>query len=151
MLRCIIVIAHADHVIHPKERDYFETVFSDIGRVYALTGEQKKALAEDFATPRQLEDLFARITDHEHRALVHYFAEMMAWSDSDVQPDEIRTLEKLNTSMADDAVALRAIKAIQRDIAEKLKQRNQAYLRRGTQLTAALQAVMKRLGVRITG
>jgi uncharacterized membrane protein YebE (DUF533 family) len=96
MWRCIIVIAHADGMIHDKERAYFANIFSNMDRVYGLSEEQKQAFADDLVNEKKISDLIRHINDPEIRGQLIYFGGLLARIDGDMHPSEEAILKKLH-------------------------------------------------------
>lgn len=146
MLRCIIVVVHADGVVHPKERECFNKILTAIDRTYALTDQHRRTLAEDFDAPQRLDDLLPHITDPEFRGLLLFFGEIMAWSDGSLPPAEIGILEELNTTLTTGAGTVNAMAAIRQAIAKQQQRRNSDQQPR-SHISYALEALLHRMGV----
>lgn len=148
MWRCIIMVAHADGVIHEKESEFFEKIFASMAKVYALTGEHHQTWEEDLATVQSIEPLLAKIVDPEYKSMLLYFSQVVAWVDGNLSPDESSLLKKLHNSLMPNGPTEKIMADIRADIAnrvmtrketEKTLQRNPLYY--------ALDALLIRLGV----
>lgn len=150
MWRCIIVMAHADGVIHEKEREFFEKVFANMGRVYALTPEHLKIFDGDLKKAQDIDTLMPRITDPECRSLLLYFSQVVAWIDGNLSPDESGLLKKLHTAFGKAPETGEMMAKIRQDIADQMFKRKadlkQKHLERNP-LFYALDALLLRLGI----
>lgn len=96
MWRCLVALAHADGKLQKEELDYFEKVFDNLPRYYALTQAQRDAFANDLYTPQDIDALFSHINDPEARAVLIGFAEDLALIDGNLHPNEKDILQKLH-------------------------------------------------------
>lgn len=150
MWRCIIVMAHADGVIHEKEREFFEKVFVNMARVYALTPEHLKAFTGDLEKAQNIDTLMSHIKDPECRSLLLYFSQVVAWIDGHLSPDESDLLKKLHAAFGKAPETGEMMAKIRQDIADQMFKRKtdleQRHLERNP-LFYALDALLLRLGI----
>jgi tellurite resistance protein len=150
MWRCIIMVAHADGVIHEKESEFFEKVFVSMAKVYALTEAHHQTWQEDLATVQSIEALLARVTDPECKSMLLYFSQVVAWIDGNLSPDEAALLKKLHNSIMPNEPTEKIMADIRADIAARVVARKdtEKSLQRNP-LFFALDALLARLGVEL--
>lgn len=106
MFRCIIAMAHADHVVTEEERAYV------MGFVKKLpfTAEQKSSLLADLEEKQDVATLLSHINDPKFRGQLVYFARLMAYKDGNLHPSEEELLQyfKIATSANLDMESIRA-------------------------------------------
>ncbi len=96
MWRCIVAIAHADGVVHEKEREYLARVFQGMERVYDMKDEHRQAFADDLIHPKNIADLLRYINDPACRAQLIYFGGLLARADGVLDVREDAILKKLH-------------------------------------------------------
>ncbi|PCJ99397.1 MAG: hypothetical protein COA45_04990 [Zetaproteobacteria bacterium] len=106
MLRCLIVMAHADGNICEDERAYMSALMNRL----PLTKEQRDTLESDFDNQEDIGNLFRHINDPRYRGQVVYFARLMAHKDGIMHPSEQDLLDRLH-SAATDGLDINAIRA----------------------------------------
>lgn len=147
MWRCIIVMAHADGVIHKSEREFFEKVFANMARAYTLTKDQADTFARDLESPQDIDQLLPNVADTEFRSLLLYFSQIVAWIDGDLSPHEANLLKKLHSSRGDGSEQIMA--DIRQQMASQVVRRREdgekQILRHP--LYYALDALLDRLGI----
>lgn len=150
MWRCIIMVAHADGVIHEKESEFFEKVFASMAKVYALTEAHHQTWKEDLATAQSIDALLARVTDAECKSMLLYFSQVVAWIDGNLSTDESELLKKLHNSIMPNGPTERIMADIRADIAARVVSRKdtEKTLQRNP-LFFALDALLARLGVEL--
>ena len=150
MWRCIIVVAHADGVIHEKESEFFEKVFVSMAKVYALTDAHHNTWEEDLKTTQAIEPLLAKVADPECKSMLLYFSQVVAWIDGNLSPDEAALLKKLHNSIMPNEPTEKIMADIRADIAARVVSRKdtEKSLQRNP-LFFALDALLARLGVEI--
>lgn len=150
MWRAIIVMAHADGVIHPKEKEFFDKVFANMARAYALTPQQAQTLDDDLKTAQNIDALLPQITDPEFRSLLLYFSQVVAWIDGNLSPDESELLRKLHAAFGKAQDTGEVMAKIRQDIADQMFRRKtdlQAKSLERNPLFYALDALLLRLGI----
>lgn len=148
MWRCIIVMAHADGVVHQREQDFFDKAFANMGQKYALTEDHLKIFAGDLKAPRDIDPLLARVVDAEARSLLLYFSQAVAWIDGNLSPHEAALLKKLQTSCGSGAAHVQA--EIRQEIADQMFRRKADMEERNIErnpLFYAMDALLGRLGI----
>jgi hypothetical protein len=148
MWRCIIVMAHADAVIHQREQDFFDKVFVNMARSYALTDAHRAAFAGDLKSPQEIDPLLARVTDPEARSLLLYFSQAVAWIDGNLSPQEAALLRKLQAVCGTGAAHVQA--EIRQEIADQMFRRKADIEERNIErnpLFYAMDALLARLGI----
>ena len=93
MLRCLIVMAHADGVVCDEERAYIAALSNRL----PLTEEQHNTLEEDFEKEQGLGELLSHINEPQYRSQVVYFARIMAYKDGVLHPSEDELLKKIHS------------------------------------------------------
>jgi tellurite resistance protein len=152
MWRCIIMMAHADGVIHEKEQEFFDKVFASMGRTYALSPQHLETFSSDLKKAQDIEALIEGISDPEYRSLLLYFAQIVAWIDGNLSPDESELLKKLHAKLGRAPKAGEMMAQIRQDIADQMQRRKEdveiKHLERNP-LFYALDALLLRLGIEI--
>lgn len=148
MWRCIIVVAHADGVIHEKEQEFFDKVFINMSRVYDLTEDHHRMWIEDLKTTQDIDLLLPKVADPEYKSMLLYFSQVVAWIDGDLSGGESALLKKLHNTIMPNAPTEKIMAEIRADIATKVLQRKdtEKTLQRNP-LFFALDALLIRLGV----
>jgi len=91
MLRCMVAMAHADNVLHEKEREYIIQLAGNL----PLNEDQLQILLEDLYVPQSLEVLLPHITELKFIGQLTYFARLMAYKDGNFSLSEKEFLNKL--------------------------------------------------------
>jgi len=148
MWRCIIMVAHADGVIHEKESEFFEKIFASMAKVYALTEAHHLTWQQDLETAQNIDALLPKVTDPEFKSMLLYFSQVVAWVDGNLSPDESALLKKLHNSLMPNAPTEKIMAEIRADIANKVMTRKETEktLQRNP-LFFALDALLIRMGV----
>jgi tellurite resistance protein len=150
MWRCIIVMAHADGVVHEKEKEFFDKVFENMKRAYALTPAQLAIFDNDLKNAQDIDTLLPQVTDPEYRSLLLYFSQVVAWIDGNLSPDESNLLRKLHAAFGKQAETGEVMQRIRADIADQMFKRKadlQAKQLERNPLFYALDALLMRLGI----
>jgi uncharacterized tellurite resistance protein B-like protein len=150
MWRAIIVMAHADGVIHEKEQEFFDKVFANMARAYELTPAHLETFANDLKTAQPIENLLPKVTDPELRSLLLYFSQVVAWIDGHLSPDESELLKKLHNAFGKGPEMNEVMARIRQEMADQMfKRRNdlQAQKVDRNPLFYALDALLIRLGI----
>lgn len=148
MWRCVILVAHADGVIHDKERELFDKVFASLARTYALTPEHMATFQQDFAQKQDIDVLLPRVTDPEAKALLLFFAQVVASIDGVLAYNEATLVGQLHARIGNSPDAKDRVAEIRADIADQMKNRraDQGTVDRNP-IYYALDALLLRLGV----
>ena len=150
MWRCIIVMAHADGVVHEKEQEFFDKVFTNMARAYALTPEQQATFVSDLKTAQNIDELLPHVKDPEFRSLLLYFSQVVAWIDGNLSPDESELLRKLHAAFGKGTDTNEVMQKIRADIADQMFKRKsdlQSKQLERNPLFYALDALLMRLGI----
>lgn len=150
MWRCIIVMAHADGVVHEKEREFFDKVFANMARAYALTPAQQEVFASDLKVAQNIDELLPHVKDPEFRGLLLYFSQVVAWIDGNLSPDESELLRKLHGAFGKAPETGELMQKIRADIADQMFKRKadlQSKQLERNPLFYALDALLMRLGI----
>jgi hypothetical protein len=148
MWRGVIIMAHADGIIHEKEREFFESLFEKMAETYALTPGHLQVFAADLETAQDVETVLPHITDLEHRSLLLFFCQAVAWIDGNLNPDEAELLTRLHRAFGQGAgqvmadIRLGIVDQMSRrkfDLEERHIQRNPLFY--------AIDALLGRLGI----
>ena len=95
MLRCVITVAHADHVVKEAERSFLRTLVAHVERSFILTRAQLKQLEEDLRVPQNIERLLGFVTERGDREQLVLFAGLLAQADGEMHPNEEAILRKI--------------------------------------------------------
>lgn len=151
MWRCVIVIAHADGMVHADELAYLRRIFANMDRAHGLTDEQKSLLEDDLIHPKRIHDLLPQINDPYYRSQLIYFGGLLAWSDGHLHPNEEAILKKLRA----DQLASLDMQQIRRDVHDAvasemfLHDEQMSKLRPQSGLARLLDAVLLHFGIDI--
>ncbi len=88
MLRCVITVAHADHVVKESERAFLRTLVAHVERGLLLTPQHMARLEEDLRVPQDIDGLLPGVTDRSDREQLVLFAGLLAQADGEMHPDE---------------------------------------------------------------
>lgn len=103
MWRTLFAIVHADNVVTDAEVRFMAKVLEDID----FSPEQEAVLKDDINTPKNVEEMFAGITDRDDRAAFFNFARELVWVDGDFAAEEqdmmirLKKLHYWNTNVDD--------------------------------------------------
>lgn len=151
MWRCVVAVAHADGILHEKEKTHFEKLFGVLGSAFNMTPAQITQLAQDLTQPQDIAALLPAVTDAEQRCLLVNFAHVVAHVDGELHPEEEKLLVLLNKSVPETAETGRIRDEIRRDIVRQMAQHAGDSLTeegaRSCTLTYALNALLHRLGI----
>ena len=145
MLSAIIVIIHADGVVHEKELEFFNRIVDGIGSAYDLMPAHRKMLEAELASPKTLDAVLPHITDPEYKSLLFYFGQILAWSDGGLPAAETALLNKIHAELTGFDTA-ETMAQIRQDMAEEL-QRRKAQPATMNPLLYALNSLLKHMGI----
>lgn len=91
MWRAVVALIHADGVIHPKELDFLNHYFLEIG----FNQDQVKILKSDIFEPQDPTEKYLEIDDIEDRGQFFMFARLLIWCDSDLDEQEEKIFNHL--------------------------------------------------------
>ncbi len=97
MWRAVFAYAHLDHKVDDEEIAFMARALE----ILPLNSEQKEQLERDIHVPRNIENLFEKITDQNDRADFFHYARMISWCDGDYSKQEQEITEKLRAIHAD--------------------------------------------------
>lgn len=97
MFRCVIAMAHADHIVTKEEHDY---VMGFIKRL-PFTAEQKSILLSDLEEKQDAAGLLSHINDPKYRGQLVYFARLLAYKDGNLHPKEEELLKYFQAAISD--------------------------------------------------
>lgn len=97
MFRCVIAMAHADHIITDEEQAYV------MGFVQKLpfTEEQKSTLLADLKEKQDMRALLSHINDPKYRGQLVYFARLLAYKDGNLHPEEDELLQYFKAAITE--------------------------------------------------
>ncbi|HYD17421.1 MAG TPA: TerB family tellurite resistance protein [Patescibacteria group bacterium] len=95
MWRGIILMAHADGVVHDKERVFFDRIFAKILHSYDATPEQMQMLARDMHETQDIDEVMRHVTEPLHKSLLVYFGQVVASLDGVLAYDEAALIGRL--------------------------------------------------------
>ena len=101
--RTVFALAHADHVVSDEEVRYLSEILEDV----PFSPAQQDMLSADITTARDIEAMFAGITDMRDQALFFKFAGRLVHIDGDYSPEEqavMLKLKRLHVQVADVAI-----------------------------------------------
>lgn len=91
MWRTLFAIAHADNVLAPGEIEYMARILEEV----RFTPEQTATLKDDITTPKDIEEMFAGVTDVQDRIQFFDLARNLVWADGDFGAEEQSAIIKL--------------------------------------------------------
>lgn len=91
MWRTLFAIAHADNILADGEIEYMARVLEEI----SFTPQQTAILKDDITAPKDIEQMFAGITDVQDRILFFDLARELVWADGDFGQEEQSAIIKL--------------------------------------------------------
>lgn len=149
MWRSIILMAHADGVVHDKERQLFDRIFAKITKAYDATPEQMQLLARDLSEQQDFDEITRHVTEPEHKAVLVYFAQVVASIDGILAYDEASMIGRLQGAFGLKPDTEEMMRKIRAEISEQMQKRKQevetATPREPIQY--ALDALLFRLGM----
>ncbi len=95
MWRGIVAMAHADGIVTPQEISFIH----DYAKEIPFNEEELEIFMQDFQTPQDAYEMFARMTDPQDRKDFFILARALSWCDGDYAAQEkhiIHCLEKLD-------------------------------------------------------
>lgn len=100
MLRCVITVAHADHVVKESERAFLRTLVAHVERGLVLAPPHLARLEEDLRVPQDIDTLLPLVTDRSDREQLVLFAGLLAQADGEMHPNEEAILRKIKAHEA---------------------------------------------------
>jgi len=97
MFRCVIAMAHADHIITEEEQDY---VMGFIEKL-PFTPEQKLTLFADLEDKQDVATLLSHINEPKYRGQIVYFSRLLAYKDGNLHPKEEELLQYFYAAISD--------------------------------------------------
>ncbi|MCB1680578.1 MAG: TerB family tellurite resistance protein [Rhodospirillales bacterium] len=91
MWRTLFAIAHADNILADGEIQYMAKVLEEV----RFTFEQTETLKDDIKHPKDIEEMFAGISDVQDRILFFDLARELVWADGDFGEEEQSAIIKL--------------------------------------------------------
>jgi len=149
MWRSIISVAHADGVLHAKERELFDKVFVHLEQAYDIPPARRGTFEKDLAGNEDINTFLPHITDPECKALLLFFAQVVASIDGVLAYDEATLVGKLHATLADSPDTRDRVTEIRKAIADQMTQRraDKATKPDRNPIYYALDALLLRLGV----
>ena len=152
MWRCLVAIVWADGDFGEEETSYFEKVFDNLLRYFALTQEQRDVLADDLMKAKKIDDLFPYINDPEVRGMLLDFAHELAVIDGALAPSEDDILKRLSLWAGASYDKTELLEEIRQFIAQKRRDQAEekdelrAEIHNMSPLYAAVDRLMLKLG-----
>ena len=84
MWRSIVALIYADGEISVEEEEFVRTKIRRLN----FNKEQEDLLKEDITNPKDVNELYQKITDPKDRGQFIYFARLLFWSDGDFDKQE---------------------------------------------------------------
>ncbi len=91
MWRTIFAMAHVDGVVSAEEIRFMAEVLEDI----EFSEEQKNTLRDDIHIPKDIIEMFGKITDPKYKLKFFEFARDLVWVDGDYGQDEQKIMLEL--------------------------------------------------------
>lgn len=91
MWRTLFAIAHADNVLAPGEIEYMAKVLEEV----KFSPEQTETLKDDITNPKDIDLMFAGVTDVQDRIQFFDLARNLVWADGDFGQEEQSAMIKL--------------------------------------------------------
>ena len=116
MWRAVFAMAYADDVLVYKEKQMLREILTK----RPFTHEQREILKGDLASPKNIEDMFDKITVEKDRIDFFGLARALAWCDGDYDDQERAILDKLQKQAGLSAVVTGLEKSKNKKTAQKL-------------------------------
>lgn len=91
MWRTLFAMSHADDVVTEEEIRFMTEALEDI----PFSVEQQEILKDDIATPKDIVEMFGKISDAKDQAEFFNFARELVWIDGDYGEEEQEIMLKL--------------------------------------------------------
>jgi uncharacterized membrane protein YebE (DUF533 family) len=149
MWRCVICMAHADGIVHEKERELFDRIFANMGQVYDVSLAHAETFRRDIAAPQDIEKLLPFIADPECQSLLIFFSQVVACIDGRLDFQEAELIGQLYGAFGGKEDTAANIGAIRDDIAARMKLYEESGHERPERPATyyALDALLLRLGI----
>lgn len=149
MWRGVILMAHADGVVHDKEKVFFDKIFIRIASHYAATPEQLQMLARDMLEPQDVEEVIRHVTEPLHKSLLVYFGQVVASLDGVLAYDEAALIGRLQGAFGAKPDTEEVMTSIRAEISAHMQKRKaDAEIGKVREpLAYALDALLGRLGM----
>lgn len=153
MWRAVIAVAHADGVVHDKEKELFDKVIHSVARSYALTDEHLGTFTRDLQEAQDIYTLIPHISDPECKALLLFFSQIVASIDGSLAYDEATLVGRLHGKLGSMPDTRERVSEIRANIADRMKQRRAdlAANKERDPIYYAVDALLMRLGVETVG
>ncbi len=91
MWRTLFAVAHADRVLTDEEIRFMVETLEDI----PFSGQQRTVLEDDIRTPKDVMEMFVRVTDQKDQAEFFDLARELVWIDGDYGSEEQEAMLRL--------------------------------------------------------
>lgn len=91
MWRTLFAIAHADNILADGEIEYMARVLEEV----SFTPQQTATLKDDITSPKNIDEMFAGISDVQDRLQFFELARELVWADGDFGEAEQSAIIKL--------------------------------------------------------
>ncbi len=91
MWRTLFAIAHADNILADGEIEYMAKVLEEVN----FTPQQTEALKDDITNPKNIDEMFAGVSDVQDRIMFFDLARELVWADGDFGEAEQSAIIKL--------------------------------------------------------
>lgn len=91
MWRTLFAISHADNVVTDEEVRFMTDAMEDV----PFTEEQKDILQDDISNPKDIVEMFEKISNNRDQAEFFKFARALVWVDGDYGEEEQEIMLKL--------------------------------------------------------
>jgi len=99
MWRAVIIMAHADNIVQPEEREYLERIIGNIFARGSISKEHLQVLLSDINHSQNISDIIPQIKERKYIGRIVYFARLLAWKDNVLDPSEEYLLKKIEASV----------------------------------------------------
>ena len=99
MFRCILTMAHADHIVTEEEKAYVMAFIKKL----PFTAEQQSTLMADLEEQQDVGALLSHINEPKYRGQLAYFARLLAYKDGNLHPKEEELLKYFHIATTNNA------------------------------------------------
>ena len=97
MFRCVIAMAHADHIVTDEEKAYIMGFLKKL----PFSAEQQSTLMADLEAQQDVGALLSHINEPKYRGQLVYFVRLLAYKDGNLHPKEEELLNYFKLATTD--------------------------------------------------
>lgn len=112
MWRCVVAMAHADGVVTPHELSFINDYVKEID----FNKDHLKTIGDDLLNPKDIHELFLRVTDKQDKVDFFALARALSWSDGDYDIQEKKIIKQLEIANSIDEEMLRESREIVNEV-----------------------------------